>query len=252
MNELDLKIFLQDYKNKPVDFYRFPGNYGDSLIWHGTKKLLSLFNISENYVEIPSQKSNNILFIDGGGNLVDYYSDVRNFLIEKPDIYDDIVILPHTIFGEKQVKALNNVSGKLTVFCREKVSFHFLGERLTKAKVCLWHDCAFYNEFSQTTKGEGILNAFRSDKESFVQELPKSNHDISYKGYAKKPLNELIDTMQKYEQVKTDRLHVAIAAALLGKRVELYPNSYFKNKAVFDYSLKRFPNVSFVEKFNNK
>jgi len=103
MEEFDLKQFLEKYKGTSVDFYRFPGNYGDSLIWHGTKTLLTELNISENYIEINLPKSNEILFIDGGGNFIDYYSDVRDFLIKNHNFYKEIIVLPHTIFGDKQI-----------------------------------------------------------------------------------------------------------------------------------------------------
>lgn len=235
MKEFDLKKFLSKFKNNSVDFFRFPGNYGDSLIWHGTKKLLSLLNISERYVDIFSPK----------------YNEVRNFLIKKSNLYREIVILPHTIFGGRQIEVLNNVSGNLTVFCREKVSAKFLENGLTHGKVYLWNDCAFYNKFSQVSTGKGILNAFRSDKESILKTWPESNNDLSSNGYATKPIDELIEIIQKYEQVNTDRLHIAICSTLLGKRVKLFPNSYYKNKAVFDYSLKKFPNISFIEKFSD-
>ncbi len=252
MREFNLRKYLDKYKNTKVDFFRFSGNYGDSLIWHGTKKLLSSLNISKHYVDISSLKYNDVLFIDGGGNLVDYYSDVRDFLKEKPSLYNEIVILPHTIFGEKQIKVLNNISSRLTVFCREKVSARFLENRLAHGKVYLWHDCAFYNTFSSVPTGKGVLNAFRLDKESALRTLPVSNIDLSHDGYATEPLTQLINSLQKYVQINTDRLHIAIGAALLGKEVKLFPNLYYKNKAVFDYSLRRFPNVRFVEKFNNK
>lgn len=248
MKEVDLKKFLEKYRGATIDFYRFPGNYGDSLIWHGTKILLNLFNINERYVEISSQKHNDVLFIDGGGNLVDYYSDVKNFLSKKPNLYKEIVILPHTIFGEKQIDILNNLTGNVTVFCRERVSAKFLQENFTKGQTYLWHDCAFYNTFAKTPEGNGTLNAFRSDKESIFSDKPEHNNDISYNGYATKPLEEFINLLKDYEKVRTDRLHIAIGGALLGKKVELFPNSYYKNKAVYNYSLKRFPNVSFSEK----
>lgn len=253
MKELNLKKYLSKYKNTNVDFFRFPGNYGDSLIWHGTKKLLQSLDILEQYVDASSPKYNDVLLIDGGGNFVDYYFDVKDFLIKKPDLYKEIIILPHTIFGEEQIKVLNNITSNLTVFCREKVSLEFLDNRLTRtnSRVYLWHDCAFYNELSQVSTGNGILNAFRSDKESILVKYPELNNDLSYNGYATKPLDEFIEVLQKYEKVNTDRLHVAIGAALLGKQVQLFPNSYYKNKAVFDYSLKKFPNVSFIEKYNN-
>lgn len=247
MKETDLKQFLEKYRGVKVDFYRFPGNYGDSLIWHGTKILLKGLDITENYVEITSPKSSEVLFIDGGGNFVDYYSDVRDFLNQKPDMYKEIVILPHTIFGNKQIDALNGLSGDVTVFCREETSFVFVKENYLKGRVYLWHDCAFYNTFSKILDGQGILSAFRKDKESILKTVPDSNNDLSYNGYATKPLDEFISVLGHYDEIHTDRLHIAIGATLLGKKVKFYPNSYYKNKAVFEYSLKKFPNISFNE-----
>ena len=50
--------------------------------------------------------------------------------------------------------------------------------------------------------------------------------------------------IDRYTHVQTDRLHVGIGAALLGKSVHLHPNRYFKNRAVYEHSLKHsFPNV---------
>ena len=245
MEEVDLKKFLEKYRDTKVDFYRFPGNYGDSLIWHGTKIVLNELNISENYVEIYSPKINDVLFIDGGGNFVDYYSDVRDFLTKNRDFYKEIVILPHTIFGDEQINTLNNLSGNITVFCREKVSYNFVKEKLLKGNVYLWHDCAFYNAFPKSPDGIGALNTFRKDKESIFNNVPNANNDLSYNGYATKPLDELIDSLKQYEEINTDRLHIAICATLLGKKVNLFPNSYYKNEAVFDYSLRNFTNISF-------
>lgn len=247
MKELNPLDYLKIYQNQSVDFYRFPGNYGDSLIWHGTKILLSSLNISEDYVDLESPQNRQTLFIDGGGNFIDYYNDVHDFLTEKAHLYENIVILPHTIFGKRQIDVLNNIRGKVTVFCRERVSASFVNESLTHGELYLWHDCAFYNSFDPNPKGEGILQAFRTDMESAHEELPNSNIDVSYNGYAKKPLDKLLGTLEKYKQVDTDRLHVALGAALLGKEVRLFPNSYYKNKAVFDYSLARFPKVSFID-----
>lgn len=245
MEEVDLKKFLGKYRNTKVDFYRFPGNYGDSLIWHGTKTLLSALNITANYVELGSPKSNKTLFIDGGGNFVNYYSDVRDFLDKKSDLYKEIVIFPHTIFGDKQIDVLNKLSGDTTVFCREKVSFNFVKQNLRKGNVYLWHDCAFYNDFPESPAGDGVLHVFRQDKESILDTAQNANNDLSYNGYATKPLDELINFLKQYEEIKTDRLYIAICATLLGKKVSLFPNSYYKNKALFDYSLKNFSKISF-------
>jgi exopolysaccharide biosynthesis predicted pyruvyltransferase EpsI len=46
--------------------------------------------------------------------------------------------------------------------------------------------------------------------------------------------------------VATDRLHVGIGAALLGKTCRLHDNSYGKNRAVYDHSIRNhFPAVVF-------
>lgn len=247
MKEVDLKQFLNSYRNKFVDFFRFPGNYGDSLIWHGTKNLLASLNITEKYIDISSPMYNSTLLIDGGGNFVNYYSDVKNFLLEKPSLYDEIIILPHTIFGDEQIKVLNNTSSKLTVFCREKISANFLNNKINNSSVYTWHDCAFYNKLPYIPMGIGSLNIFRLDKESKLQSLPDLNKDICLKGYATKPLDEFVAIISQYQQINTDRLHVAICATLMGKKVKFYPNSYYKNKAVFDYSLKKYSNIEFIE-----
>jgi len=247
MQEYNLKKYLSKYSSSTVDFFRFKGNYGDSLIWHGTMKLLFNLGIKVNYVDLPSKNKYEVLFIDGGGNFVDYYDDVRDFLTAKPALYREIVILPHTIFGDKQIDILNNMQSDMTIFCREMISAKFVEDNFKNGKVYLWRDCAFYNSFSDAGKGDGALNAFRLDQESLLPEQPNPNVDISYSGYATKPLDEFLGILKQYAQINTDRLHVAIAATLLGKQVKLYPNSYYKNKAVFEYSLKKFPNIEFVE-----
>lgn len=247
MKEFDLKIFLEKYRGSTVDFFRFKGNYGDSLIYHGSMKLLTSLNIKIDKVEMATEQKNEILIIDGGGNFVDYYNDVRDFINAKHNFYKEIVFLPHTIFGNKQIDVLKKLKGNTTIFCREKESANFVEKYAKSCSAFLWHDCAFYNSFQKNiTDGKGTLNAFRSDCESILKTKPETSNDISYNGYATKPLDDFLETIGKFNQVNTDRLHVAIAAVLLEKNVNLYPNSYFKNKSVFEYSLQKFSNIKFT------
>lgn len=246
MEELDPRRYLIRYRGTQVDFFRFPGNYGDSLIWHGTKELLRSCEIQTRDVSIESPRNSRLL-IDGGGNLVDYYSDVRDFLMKKSLSYDEIIILPHTINGEEQIAALNRIRGRLVVFCREQTSAQYVKQRLRRGEIYLWHDCAFYNNFSISSTGNGVLNAFRTDCESVIGKCPTDNVDLSCNGWATKPLKELIDCLMQFQDINTDRLHIAICGVLLKKNVRLFANSYYKNRAVYDYSLKRFPNIRFAE-----
>lgn len=103
--------------------------------------------------------------------------------------------------------------------------------------------------------GRQVGNFFRSDAEAIKQNrsLPKNNIDLSsmYEyGTSNMELCEyaasrMLNYINKFEVINTDRLHVCIGAALLGKNVNFYPNSYYKCKAVFDYSIKdKFSNVT--------
>ena len=68
----------------------------------------------------------------------------------------------------------------------------------------------------------------------------------SYKE-CKKTALRFFDYLAKCDTINTNRLHVAIAGSLLNRKVFLHDNSYYKNRAVYDYSLKKNPNVVFVK-----
>jgi exopolysaccharide biosynthesis predicted pyruvyltransferase EpsI len=96
-------------------------------------------------------------------------------------------------------------------------------------------------------------NLFRTDIEKTTIALPQDNLDASLAfnfgatsaTKAAFTVYHLLKFLDSFDVINTNRLHVAIAAALLGKQVNLSPNSYFKCRAVYEYSLREtFPNVS--------
>lgn len=98
----------------------------------------------------------------------------------------------------------------------------------------------------------GALNAFRIDGESAGNPLPEGNIDLSEVfalGTIPRAMGEMaaqrfVNAIDLFDTIRTDRLHVGIASALLGKRVELHASNYFKIRAVYDFSMReRFPNV---------
>lgn len=131
-----------------------------------------------------------------------------------------------------------------------------------KGRVHFCHDLAFYAQVSSlldctdpqkksSGSTESEINLFREDAES-RSDPQQDNLDIaklwngdrwhSYEACveALRPAAEFINL---FSTVKTDRLHMTVLAALLGKNVHMNQNSYYKNKAVFDASLKGFSNV---------
>lgn len=110
--------------------------------------------------------------------------------------------------------------------------------------------------FARTHFSYRLLNAMRGDAEQTASSLPQNNFDLTdifFSNDFSPPscLNtsgKLIDFLDRYESIRTNRLHVGILAALLGKRVLFHSNSYFKNKAVYEYSLQeKFPDVEWQE-----
>ena len=100
-----------------------------------------------------------------------------------------------------------------------------------------------------------VLQAFRVDKERTRNTLPWGNIDVSRLLKCKNlsPLQAACTTqmlfrfISNYQEVQTDRLHVAITAALLGKKVKMYANSTYKCEAVYRCSLAgRFPQIQWM------
>jgi len=118
-------------------------------------------------------------------------------------------------------------------------------------------ETALFKIFSRNHNG--ILNCFRTDDEKTDMELPADNIDLPRLlgfGRVGEPLdetvtlwlsNQFLRLIDRYQKVRTNRLHVGIAAALLNKEVDLFRNSYFKNEAIYRYTIeKRFPRVRWM------
>jgi exopolysaccharide biosynthesis predicted pyruvyltransferase EpsI len=100
-----------------------------------------------------------------------------------------------------------------------------------------------------------VLNCFRTDQEKSDIDIPSDNVDLSSifsygvdsKEKAFYVCYRLLNFINSYEEIRTNRLHVAITGALLGKEVKLYSNSYYKCEAVYEFSIKgQFPNVTWM------
>jgi len=235
-------------KGKPVYYLANPGNMGDGLIRAGAIKFFLDKGID--YKELTLKKSEWIVPFIKGGTLIygggGLWADVHkkhNRLINKLINYAGkrfkVIILPSTF--EKKYDFPPNV----TVFCRDKYESQ---QNMPDATFC--HDMAFFLGKISAPNGSGVGYFYRSDEESLQKfDIPEMNRDISAEGNHFTDINHFIDAISKYETLHTDRLHVCICACLLGRKVHFYPNSYFKNRAIFDTSIKdKFENVIFYGK----
>lgn len=101
------------------------------------------------------------------------------------------------------------------------------------------------------------LNCYRIDGEKTNIPLPDDNVDLSElfsfgledKSTAYMTVKTLFDFIQHFDTVNTNRLHIAISCAILNKNSNFYSNNYYKNKAVYDFSiLGKYDNINWIEK----
>lgn len=245
----DIRIILSNYVNQEIIYIPNPGNAGDSLIAFGTIQIFDDLGLNWKMGNINDEYHNKTLFYAGGGNLVGLYNNCKKF-IEKNKNDNKIIILPHTIKSEDIF--LSSLNDNIIIFCREETSYNYVLKTFKhKKNVYLSKDMAFYiNNLDKykIIKGNGVCNAYRTDKEKTNIKIPEDNNDLSRtlcKPGNTKEINvikdvslSIFDYLSKFETINTNRLHIAIAGSLLDKNVNIYSNSYYKNKSMFEYSIK--------------
>jgi exopolysaccharide biosynthesis predicted pyruvyltransferase EpsI len=262
--EIAIDDLLAPLAGRDVAFLPNNGNLGDALIHAATLQVLGRLGVGCRLLSGDDGESGDVLLLGGGGNLVDRYDYLLPRLERLHASFRDVIILPHTIFGPRVAKVFAGLGPNVRVVCRERRSYDFLGDVLAHpGQRYLAHDMAFHFDYEPyRTSGTGVLNAFRLDSESTQAFVSPDNVDLSdavrlpgrpyhpdfwLLPYWREYLDAFMARIGASAHVRTNRLHVAIAAGLLGKTVEMFDNDYYKNRAVYDYSLAaRCPGVRFV------
>jgi exopolysaccharide biosynthesis predicted pyruvyltransferase EpsI len=272
-----IESYLRKFKNREVYFCPNPGNAGDSLINATAYQLFKKSGIKCRLVTDHDDLEGKIVFYGGGGNFVSYYNNASAFISKWHKTVDQLIIMPSTINDHKYL--LSELGKNVDVICRDEVSYKYVRLQSRNSNVLLMRDLAFdfdvqqfYNwlkvnpgNFRSTVKRSLLwflaeerlkqsktLNSFRKDSEMTEIEIPSDNIDIS-KLLQSDEMTEEAATVLAYNllyfighftQINTNRLHVCISGILLGKKVHFFPNSYYKNEAVYKYSIKdSFKNV---------
>jgi len=268
---------------KGNDVYYLPnrGNGGDALIASGTFQFFDENNIQYEIINNETDLTNKIVVYGGGGNLVSNYTATAEFISKWHKKVKKLIVLPHTINGHSDLLA--NLKDNVHIFCREDNSYKYVSKSAINANVHNGEDMALSLDFVDCMRKYSTiypykcflkqlikkirrldnpityrtLNAFRCDVEKTEVQLPKDNIDVStminYTCSMTEPhlVNQTTADFFKflsfYKTINTNRLHVGIAATLLGKNVNFHPNSYYKNEAVYERSLKHFPNINLIK-----
>lgn len=225
---------------KDLTFIRSWGNIGDHLIYAGTRRLLAKIPYTEISVrDIETAHGHTALLSGGGAWCQPFHELLPGALPLIEERFEKVIVLPSSFDISVEHVRQTLATTKALVFARERVSFDAIRD-VCHADIAL--DCAFFFDFQpylrSRRRGSGRLRAYRSDQESRQSVIPSDNNDISV---ACESLDEWLWTIMRHEVVETDRAHVMIAAALLGKRVEYRASSYHKVPAIAEFALKGFP-----------
>lgn len=217
---------------------RTPGNLGDELIYRGTAALLSGHIYRELDVTELCGAGGDTVVLQGGGAFCRAFHELMPRALAVAELrFRRVIVLPASF--DAHVPAVRDVlmRSRATVFAREPVSERQL---LSLCDVRLAHDCAFFVDYrAWRAAGVGTLNAFRTDPESTGRvPFAPDNDDISL---TEADLDAWLERIAAHELVRTDRAHVMIAAALMGRRVEYAPSNYHKVAAIAEYSLPEYP-----------
>lgn len=261
------------------------GNSGDLLIYKGLYKKLRDLNIR--YEDIRYDKENvqfgkaEIVLMQGGSNVNDLWgsgTELLKNIISSCKL--PIIVAPQTYYFTRTdfPDIFKGSTQKIYLFCREEESYSRLKKLSLPGNVSIHvsDDTAFYMEkedflsFGQHRVEKGkyyTLLCFRGDHESVFRDAegigPKiigtlreivRNHnmeiverDLSMDVHSWISFDYFVRYIQGAKIVITDRLHVAILAAILEKPTILFSGAYFKSKAVYEYTLKYFPYTIFLE-----
>jgi len=219
-----------------ITFIRIYGNIGDQLIYAGARRLLSGLQYKEAPILNLSGAGGDLALIAGGGAWCGPYHDMPKHLPLVEERFRRVIVLPSSfdVTVDKVKEAL--LKTRALVFARERVSYEQI-RGLCKADLA--HDCAFFFDYSPYMRaGRGELPAYRTDAEALPGKIPADNNDISV---TCESLDEWLWTISRHEVVRTDRAHVMIAAAMMGKRVVYRASSYHKTPAIAEYALQALP-----------
>ena len=224
------------------------GNWGDSVIHAGQAQFMRDLGISPQRVSIASLRRRNAFVLSGisrlfGGRAMVTGNGAYTKWYTRPQelkwvtgFFSQTLMMPSSfpIFPSLDLS-------KTRIWRRDNLES---AETIPAARFC--HDMAFYLRPHPRNARHKRGVFFRKDVELGDFPLPETNRDISAEGTHRSDPEAFFDIIGQYEVVFTNRLHVGIAAALLGREVHLFPSRTRKLQSVYEASLKPFyENVHF-------
>lgn len=280
----DGKQLISEIRNLGRFAYRINGgNAGDFIIASAELQFFDSLNLEYDVITSQNKNciiSNefNLVYGGGGGWVENYKSGYIKPLNDyfKNKNLKRCVVLPSSFYKCDDV--IKSFDERFVVFCRDKKSFEYCIRKNSQAKFYLHDDmaigldirpflmddetlskniCKMKSAYNNTRKyierGYDIAEFIRTDSERTIG-TTNNNYDLSCiygacgEDISKKDADEItsimLNTINHYDKIKTNRLHVMISAYLLKKNIIAYDNSYGKLSAVYDMSLSKNGNIT--------
>lgn len=250
-----LEQTFKRYQDYPFLMVEPSGNQGDGMIYQGAYKLAdrvglkySAWKASKNVPELPLDT---VIYLHGGGGFNAWWGWTPRVLAElcRVNPHNLVIVGPTTV--AKQPWFLNRHlprHDKLVFFARERVTYNYMREQYDYITY-IDHDTSLHLEYGdkylgkllgedQTLGEEHSLFVLREGPES-PDTLPE---EIDLEGY-----DYVLDPCKtdrwgwyhlKASEIASTRSHSGVLGMLLGKPTTMLPNSYHKNKSIYEYSLK--------------
>jgi exopolysaccharide biosynthesis predicted pyruvyltransferase EpsI len=219
-----------------ITFIYAGGNIGDTLIWEGAYNLLNGLTFKKVFSKDLSNMEGDTAVITGCGGWCSAFHTVPSLLKKTEQRFQKVIVFPSSFDTSVEEVRQTLSETKALVFARELKSYELIKD-LCNADYA--YDTAFFYDFLPFKKtGHGSLYAYRLDAEQNNFAIPHENNDISI---TCKSLQEWLQTIASYETIYTDRAHVTVASAMLGKKVFYRSSNYHKVPGIVDFSLTEFP-----------
>lgn len=235
----DLAALIKRHSNgSTIDFSPSPGNWGDALINLGTEQFLEANGIPykirmrDDLLHQTENTQDSMLVVGGGGGWCSLWSTTGPFVARVCNNYRVVLVLPSSY---ERPQLMSVVSCENVILVSRELD---VPDGHPDNMSC--HDMAFFIDRDEKFSPElhapkfSRIHAFREDVESKIREVhrPRPNYDLSLLGNSYDAPNELFSLISRFANVSTDRLHIAIAACLLGI-----------NSRVYESAVKKIPNV---------
>lgn len=246
------------------------GNLGDCLIATATYQFFDKYGLMDCLTD--DANCENIVYGGGGVWVSNLYAEIYRPVLEVFQKAERVIILPSSIFDCPAL--IDVLDSRFVVFCREENTYLYLRRARTGAKLFLDSDMALrmnrevldvvlstkflyvktVEEILRRIKNKGDLVFFlRKDVESRGNGV-RSDFDLSAAFSPDMTENEcqfatmlMLATVDWFEVIVTDRLHVGIAGLLMGKEVYLLDNSYGKISSVYRRSFYNIKNAHLIQ-----